>query len=260
MAWIESHIDLEMHPKLLLFKSRMRWSKNEAVGFLHRFWWTVLRYAPDGVITALPPEVVSETLGMDLDLLKQAIAVMEEPEIALLDRCDGSLLVHDWLDYAGRYLRDSKFKRQPKKWRLAAKAHLSADSPPTVGRTRPNHTKPNQTKPPPTPPSGGGAPKPKVEDLPIPPDLDSPEFREVWSEFVAHRREIRKPITARAARMMLKQLAAWGPSRAIAGIRRSIANGWQGIFEDRGGSPSNGHAPRTDFAAAAARIAAKEKT
>src|SRR5688572_13073639 len=114
MPWIESHTDLENHPKLLLLKTRLRWSKNEAVGFLHRFWWTVLKYAPNGVISALPLAVVSETLDIEPNVFDQIMNVMKE--VGLVDERDGKLLVHDWPDYAGRYLKENRFKRKPELW------------------------------------------------------------------------------------------------------------------------------------------------
>lgn len=115
MAWIESHTDLESHPKLLLLKARMRWSKNEAVGFLHRFWWTVLKYAPNGVISALPLEVMSETLDIEVQNLDRILDVMIE--IGLVDDVNGTRFIHDWPDYAGRYLKENLFKRKPDRWK-----------------------------------------------------------------------------------------------------------------------------------------------
>jgi hypothetical protein len=108
MPWIESHTGLERHPKLLIFKSKMRWSKNEAIGFLHRFWWTVLEYAPDGVISALSPVVMSETLDMTPENLALAFTALEEAQF--LRRDGDKILVHDWLDYAGRYLTENKYR------------------------------------------------------------------------------------------------------------------------------------------------------
>lgn len=92
---------------------------------------------------------------------------------------------------------------------------------------------------------------------PLPLALDTPEFREVWIEFAGHRNDLKKPLTTRAAGMLLKELAGWGVARAISATSRSIANGWQGIFEEKvSPPPANGHAPKTDFAAA---LAVKER-
>jgi hypothetical protein len=38
-------------------------------------------------------------------------------------------------------------------------------------------------------------------------------------------------------------MAVWGSERAIRAIERSIANGWQGIFEDKDSRPQRAPAP-----------------
>lgn len=59
---------------------------------------------------------------------------------------------------------------------------------------------------------------------------------DLWAELVAHRKEIKKPFTVRAANMQLKSLAAWHAKghdiEAI--IQNSISNGYQGLFEPKG--------------------------
>ena len=129
----------------------MRWSKNETIGFLHRFWWTVLEVSPSGDITALSsPEVMAEMLDMPVEVVARALKAMEnqDPKLAFLERKAGRILVHDWLEYAGRYLKDSRFRRSPEKYEEIERIHaaavdsppgprLSADSPPTVRDTLP---------------------------------------------------------------------------------------------------------------------------
>lgn len=157
MAWIESHTNLARHPKLIALRKKMRWSKFESVGFLHCLWHTVLEYAPNGVISALSPEVVAESLGMELAVYQQAFDAMLDVEVELLERRGKEVvLVHDWLDYAGRYLRDTKFKRRPDVYQEICALHgSSADSQPTNSRKSAVPTLPNQ----PTyqPPPGRGS-------------------------------------------------------------------------------------------------------
>jgi hypothetical protein len=118
MAWIESHTSLDKHHKVVRLRVAMRWSKNETIGFLQRFWWTVLEVSPSGDITALSsPEVLSEMLDMQVDVMAKALGFMihEDPKLAFLEWKGGRLLVHDWLDYAGLYLSTSFYKRRPEK-------------------------------------------------------------------------------------------------------------------------------------------------
>ena len=66
------------------------------------------------------------------------------------------------------------------------------------------------------------------------PDLIAPDaYADAWNEWLAHRREIRKPMTIRSQRMQLNEFVGWTPERIITAIRHSIANGWQGIFEPK---------------------------
>lgn len=102
MAWIKSHLSLERHPKLVELRVKMRWSKNETVGFLHRLWWTVLEYSPQGEISALSAEVMSEMLTVDLETIRKVLAAMQD--IGWIDEHEGKLYIHDWWDYTGQYL------------------------------------------------------------------------------------------------------------------------------------------------------------
>ena len=75
-----------------------------------------------------------------------------------------------------------------------------------------------------------------LSDSPIP--FDSPEFTAAWSEWVTHRREIKKAITPSTAKKQLALLASLGEPAAIASIESSIANGWTGLFPPKT-SPTN---------------------
>lgn len=137
---------------------------------------------------------------------------------------------------------------------------VSGDSPDVSGKSSPRTEqkgteRKGKEETPPIPPQGGtghGAMPPKKgrresppstvqrpEDVPIPHELDTPAFRIRWAEWIADRRERRKPMTARAAEAALKQLSPFGPDDAIERIGRSIANGWQGVLYpgDKPGEP-----------------------
>ena len=112
-------------------------------------------------------------------------------------------------------------------------------------------------------------PKPGAASVPVPAALDTSEFRAVWADWLADRRDRRKPVTERAAQQQLANLAAVGPVAAAACVRASIANGWAGLFlekaETRSAVPFRAHGGKrtTDdviaeaMAAAVARAAAE---
>lgn len=65
--------------------------------------------------------------------------------------------------------------------------------------------------------------------------LDTPAFREVWADWKDDRKaNRRKPLTPKGEAIKLAELASWGEADAIAGIKASIGNGWQGIFRPGG--------------------------
>lgn len=51
-------------------------------------------------------------------------------------------------------------------------------------------------------------------------------------EFVAHRKEIKHPLTARGAKAIIGKLVAVSPDVAIEAINKSIASGWRDVFPD----------------------------
>jgi hypothetical protein len=75
----------------------------------------------------------------------------------------------------------------------------------------------------------------------IPPELDTAEFRAAWNDWLAHRREIRKPAGPTAQRKALAGMVKLGIQRAIAAIEHSVARGWLGIFEPGESRNANGH-------------------
>jgi hypothetical protein len=74
------------------------------------------------------------------------------------------------------------------------------------------------------------------EQTELPDELDTPEFREVWAEWIQYRIEIKKPMKPLSAKKLLKSLAEGGERKAIESINQSIANGWQGVFDVKAGS------------------------
>lgn len=102
---------------------------------------------------------------------------------------------------------------------------------PQWGHTKDTITKDNKdniNKPPKSPRAGRSDFNP--ETVPIPEWLS----REIWSSWVAYRRDLKKPIksmqtVAQAINLLDRCIAKGYSSEEI--INRSIANGWQGLFE-----------------------------
>ena len=68
--------------------------------------------------------------------------------------------------------------------------------------------------------------------------FDSPDFKLFWANWQQHRIEKKAKLTPTATKQQLERLAEMGEERAIAALKHSMSNGWQGIYEP-GISPSN---------------------
>lgn len=163
MAWIESHQAMENHPKRKMLSNLMKWDKYATIGKIHAFWWWCLEFAPSGDLSRWNDALLAESVGLNADEGKAFVDAMVQSGWIDRDREKGVFRVHDWVEYAGRYLRDSKFKHHPEKWKEVLKLYnkkrtknvsrLSADNPPKISRKSavPNLTKPKEN---PLPPNG----------------------------------------------------------------------------------------------------------
>lgn len=70
----------------------------------------------------------------------------------------------------------------------------------------------------------------------IPLTLNVPTFLKSWEDWLADRKERKKAVTTRAAKIQLGKLESMGVKRAVAAIENSIEKGYQGIFESQQGN------------------------
>ncbi len=75
----------------------------------------------------------------------------------------------------------------------------------------------------------------------LPKELDTPEFRETWADWIQHRKEINKPMHSVQAKRLLKRLAKLGPEVSIEMMDYTMTQGWQGLRMPDGSS-GNGDA------------------
>lgn len=103
MSYIESHEELESHPKTLDLMAALHLDADAAVGKLHRFWWWCMKYAETGVLEKHPEPRIDAKFG------KGFVAAMRGAGFIDKDR----YRIHDWPDYAGRYLATRFRTRKP---------------------------------------------------------------------------------------------------------------------------------------------------
>lgn len=148
MPWIESHSVLVRHRKLKEFARDLGVKPVTALGHLHCLWHTAIEQAEDGDLSKWSDGAIADAAqweGIPIEFLKAAFSSKF---------IDKNMIIHDWLDYTGRYLI-SKYKTSNKSrleeiWakfgRIYGKEFLSSSFSPPLG-SPPNLTLPNLTLP-----------------------------------------------------------------------------------------------------------------
>lgn len=102
MPWLESHSVLLRHRKLILLASDLDILPVYALGHLHALWHAILEQQEDGDLEEWPDAMIAQAAGYPGNA-EHFVQCLQSRKWM-----DGKL-VHDWLDYAGRYLT-SKYK------------------------------------------------------------------------------------------------------------------------------------------------------
>lgn len=167
MAWIESHQNLGDHPKTLRAATMLRVSPAEMVGHLHFLWWWALDYAQTGDISALTAAEIASaarwTRGnthqkRDPELFVDALLTCGPN--GFLDRVDGRLQIHDWMEYAGKLI-ERRRKDAARKRGTPADIHGKSSGTPPQPALEGARTQQNQPTNPTEPLAG-------EDDLPTP--------------------------------------------------------------------------------------------
>jgi hypothetical protein len=97
MAWIESHTILLRHRKLIALAKALRLKPVYCLGHLHALWHVAMEQAEDGDLSSWTDEFVAESAGFQGDAPRFVSLLQTHGWL------DGKIL-HDWLEYAGRFL------------------------------------------------------------------------------------------------------------------------------------------------------------
>lgn len=83
--------------------------------------------------------------------------------------------------------------------------------------------------------------KKAFEPLPdVPEELQTPEVKIAWDEWIRHRQDIRQPLTPLAATKVFNQLRAWGAKAWVCAVNNAISSAWRGLYEPRHNGNGNG--------------------
>jgi len=128
VAWIESHTVIMRHRKLLELATELRIRPAYAMGHLHSLWHAALEQQEDGDLSLWSDEFIAQMADFPGDA-PQFVRLLQKH-----NWLEGKLL-HDWLDYAGKYLTAKYRTANPKKLRQILLKHKSVNSPSKVGRS-----------------------------------------------------------------------------------------------------------------------------
>jgi len=233
-------------PEIVRVSSMTGRSRHEILGWVCDFWSWVSTESEDGRVRGVFIKNLPDLIGADAALWEALRSVGWIAE----DAGPGAGIVvpgwEIWLCESGKKrLKDAQRKRSDRnegrdnsgkptrKKRPRNVRETSTENTPTEQ----NRTEESKEEDPPNPPQAGGAVNPapdSVAPVPIPAPLDTPDFRAAWDGWKAERRAKKhKPYTPRGEAQQLARLAPFGPAVALAAIRESIAQGWQGLFPEK---------------------------
>ncbi len=231
------------HPKFKKLKRRLKLPHFAIVGILESIWMIGQTHHHDGGIGRMTDEDISAEIEYDGDpenLIAELLAC------GWLDRCEiNRLVIHDWLDHCPKFVKGilarktqaSRSKVRP----LRCDPKGATPKVPPQGCDPSNLIQSNLTPPalpPVEPPQRGGGVTQKISYDPknaeMPTELDCPEFRQAWADWFEYRRERKLSVyKQKTIELKLRELAELGQAGAIAAIKHSISNAYQGIFEPK---------------------------
>ncbi len=205
MAWIPSHTSLRSHPKTKRAARLAGVSLPQIIGHLHLLWWWALEYAPDGNLSIYDADDIEDAMEWDGEpgaLIFALVNCGPGDRPGFLIQSDTGLIINDWNEYGGRYLKKKEQTRQRinrmrERNRNADRNTEEADGNADVTRytgatpafrngirveesrgekSRDHHHQPDrvnhQTPEPQTPDADGGGGDKQAQSVIIPPEID----------------------------------------------------------------------------------------
>jgi len=98
MAWIESHTNSGRHKKIKRVAAGLRLRRAYVLGHLHLLWHEAMEQQEDGDLSSWSDEEIAEAADYPGDA-PQFVRLLIDQKLL-----EPTKLLHDWLDYAGKYL------------------------------------------------------------------------------------------------------------------------------------------------------------
>jgi len=116
VAWIESHTVILRHRKIRTLAKDLRLKPVYVMGHLHALWHAVLEQQEDGDLSSWDDDLISDLSAYQGDA-PQYVSLLQKH-----GWLDGKL-IHDWMDYAGRYLETKYRTSNPDYLKAIKKKH-----------------------------------------------------------------------------------------------------------------------------------------
>ena len=192
-------------------------TRDVTLASLLRVWCAVNDHSDDGILHGITVEDLDQIAGVP-----GFGVAMESVGWVVYDEDAQSLTFPNFLEHnvpakSGR--RGSAAERQ-KRYRERMKSDVTRD----VTRDVTNGVTRDVTR------DAHKSKSKSIQETPLPPCLDTADFRAAWRSWAQHRIEKKQRLTPTAMGKQLKRLEAMGHDRAVAAIEHSISNGYTGIF------------------------------
>jgi hypothetical protein len=139
MAWIESHAEVRDHPKTDLLMELLGLTRRDAVGLLHFVWWRALTYAPTGDLAPFTDGQIARWAEWEANPADLVAG------LTMAGWLDTGRQLHDWQEYAGRWIDRREANATRKREARAARTNRTSPGRPgdvtqMSGATGPNRT------------------------------------------------------------------------------------------------------------------------
>ena len=224
--WIPMRLDLDRDPRVIQIAAALGLSDSHVVGLLHRFW----SWASEQTIDGNAPAVTETWIDCYIGVTGFCAAVKNVGWIESDNPGGVGITIHNF----ARHMSETAKSRAKTRMRVARhRGKCNADA---VTKSLPqNRTEQNRTE---DEKKKRTAPAAELPDV-----LNTDKFRDIWADWMKHRAEIGHTLKPTTIKSQLKKLEKMGHDEAIAQLRQSIEQGYQGLFPVRGdGRPGKGAA------------------
>lgn len=204
MSWSKLHGGAHRHRKVLQLEAALGCSELEARGIVLTVWSWTIESEPDGDLDGWTDDALARVWGWRGDAAGFIAALVS---VGLLDREDGALRVHDWMEHAEGWKDADRKRKERQKKRRAPRPENVQDASGTVqglsGKRPPERRgeerrseerRGEEIKTPPLPPASGAPPAAPAERapetltlVPLEPTRDSSAADSVRAVFAHYR-------------------------------------------------------------------------